>query len=58
MGSRAKELNFDPAAVRQHAVDNFSVETMVNKYTDLYRELRQDVESQAPEAKLPHRAIA
>lgn len=58
MASRAKKLNFDAAAVRRCAEENFSLEAMVKQYAGLYRELRQEAEGQAPEGKSPQRAVA
>jgi len=38
MAKRARDLNFDPAAIRQYVADNFSMERMVNAYLELYKE--------------------
>ncbi|HEX6823038.1 MAG TPA: glycosyltransferase family 4 protein, partial [Candidatus Sulfotelmatobacter sp.] len=36
-----RDLNFQPAAVRRYVEENFSVEVMVGKYINLYREALQ-----------------
>jgi glycosyltransferase involved in cell wall biosynthesis len=41
MVSAVEQLPFDPATVREYAEDQFSVNTMVNQYAALYRELRR-----------------
>jgi glycosyltransferase involved in cell wall biosynthesis len=38
LAKKVRTLNFEPAAVRRYAEENFSIEKMVNQYVDLYQE--------------------
>jgi glycosyltransferase involved in cell wall biosynthesis len=58
MAERSQNLNFDPAAVRRYAEENFGLTIMVQKYVDLYREISRSGESQAPEGEPEERAVA
>jgi len=37
MVKHVKDLHFEPAAVRQYVIDNFSLDRMVSSYTELYQ---------------------
>ena len=36
MAKRARDLNFNPADVRQYVADNFSIQRMARQYADVY----------------------
>jgi glycosyltransferase involved in cell wall biosynthesis len=38
MAKRARDLNFDPVAIRRYVAENFSIERMVSAYVELYKD--------------------
>lgn len=58
MAVRAKKLHFDAASIRQYVEQNFSLDAMVARYIDLYREISRDQQSQAKKIKAEQRAVA
>jgi glycosyltransferase involved in cell wall biosynthesis len=42
MAKRARDLNFDPVAVRQHVADKFSIQRMAKEYAEVYESALQE----------------
>ena len=38
MVKRARDMNFDPVAIRHYVAENFSIERMVSAYIELYKD--------------------
>jgi glycosyltransferase involved in cell wall biosynthesis len=46
MSKRARDLNFNPVAVRQYVADNFSIERMARDYAGVYETALQEAQAQ------------
>src|SRR5207248_288840 len=45
MSKRARDLNFNPKAVRQYVEDNFSIARMANEYAAVYKSLLERMDA-------------
>ena len=52
MSRRVRDLNLDPASVRRHVEENFSVARMVKRYVELYHRVLSDALPQAGDTDL------